>query len=644
MKRPERKVNIWPLRLISVSCLLLVMLVSVSNTIYAAIGDFHGTIDTLEFDASDGYEPDIIQVSGNVYAIAYRGTGNDGFLKTVTIATDGQVADSVIDTLEFDTANGYEPDIIQVSGNVYAIAYRGTGSDGFLETVTIATDGQIADTVIDTLEFDTSSGLTPDIIHISGNVYAIAYRGSGSDGFLETVTIATDGQIADTVIDTLEFDTSTGYEPDIIPISGNVYAIAYRGTGSDGFLITVNIATDGQITDTVIDTLEFDTANGYEPDIISISGNVYAIAYRGTGSDGFMITVNIATDGQITDTVIDTMEFDTSDCYTPNIIHIVDNGYAIAYRGTDSDGFLETVNIATDGQITDTVIDTLEFDTTNGLTPNIIPVDGNVYAVAYCGESNDGYLKTVNIETIALPAVTTDNATMVEETTATLNGTLNNDGGEACEYRFEYDTDSGAPYAFSTAWTGSVTSGQTFNANINGLSKGTKYYFVAEARNSTGTISGSELNFLTKPDGPAPGSFIATASSDTAIELSWVKGEGALRTMIRRQTGSYPNSVTEGDEVYFDTGTSVTDTGLSPGTTYYYRAWSEVTGSQQWSDGYAEAYATTSSTPAPPTTVGGIIYPVNKLYLLASLFGPGLLMLLALTGTGSIIYVVKFRN
>jgi len=45
------------------------------------------------------------------------------------------------------------------------------------------------------------------------------------------------------------------------------------------------------------------------------------------------------------------------------------------------------------------------------------------------------------------------------------------------------------------------------------------------------------------------------------------------------------------------TGTSVSDTGLSPSTTYYYRAWSEVTvtGSQQWSDGYAQASAVTNS-------------------------------------------------
>ncbi|MBW2602189.1 MAG: hypothetical protein JRD47_09775, partial [Deltaproteobacteria bacterium] len=44
-------------------------------------------------------------------------------------------------------------------------------------------------TVIDTLEFDTSSGYEPDIIHVDGNVYAIAYRGPSDDGYLKTVEI-----------------------------------------------------------------------------------------------------------------------------------------------------------------------------------------------------------------------------------------------------------------------------------------------------------------------------------------------------------------------------------------------------------------------------------------------------------------------
>jgi hypothetical protein len=43
----------------------------------------------MQFDASTCYEPVIINTSGNIYAIAYRGPSNDGFVKTVEIAKFG---------------------------------------------------------------------------------------------------------------------------------------------------------------------------------------------------------------------------------------------------------------------------------------------------------------------------------------------------------------------------------------------------------------------------------------------------------------------------------------------------------------------------------------------------------------------------
>ena len=216
-----------------------------------------------------------------------------------------------------------------------------------------------------------------------------------------------------------------------------------------------------------------------------------------------------------------------------------------------------------------------------------------------------------------LPSATTDNVTLVEETTATFSGTVTNDGGEACQYRFEYGTASGGPYANNTGWTGSLTTGQSFNANVTSLSKGTKYYFRAQAKNSTGTGSGGELDFLTKPD--APVTFTASAANGTQVDLSWTKGDGANRTMVRRKTGDYPANRSDGAQVYFDTGTSVSDTSLSPNTAYYYKAWSEVTGSQQWSDAFAAVVTTTGSgpPPPPPTAVGGTVYPVNKAQVLA---------------------------
>ncbi|MFC1964444.1 hypothetical protein ACFLWG_00335 [Chloroflexota bacterium] len=213
---------------------------------------------------------------------------------------------------------------------------------------------------------------------------------------------------------------------------------------------------------------------------------------------------------------------------------------------------------------------------------------------------------------------------MVEETTATLHGTITDDNGEACQYRFEYGTVSGRSYPYSTGWTGSKTTGQSFSVNISSLSKGTKYYFRAQAQNSGGTGSGSELSFLTKPD--VPTAFSASAVSGSQIDLSWTQGVGANRTMLRRKEGSFPTSRNDGTQVYFDTGTSISNTGLSPTTTYYYRVWSEVTGSQQWSDGYASANATTSDA-TPPVAVGGTIYPVNKARVLL----PWLLLFSALT-------------
>jgi hypothetical protein len=314
----------------------------------------------------------MVLVSGNIFAIAYRGDRDDGFLKTVQIASNGQIGDVVIDTLEFDDANGWYPNIIHVAGNIFAIAYQGASDDGFLVTVQIASDGQIGNAVIDTLEFDTVVATTPNMVLVSGNVYAIAYWGNLGHGYLKTVQIATDGQIGDAVIDNLEFDTVMGYYPNIIPVAGSVYAISYEGAFGRGQLNTVEIASNGQMTDTVIDALQFDGVECLASNILHISGNIYTIAYPGANTDGFLKTVEIATNGQITEPVIDTLEFDTTDGFDPNIVPVSGNVYAIAYaRGT---GYLKTITIATDGQIADTVIDTLIFDAITGATPNIVYV------------------------------------------------------------------------------------------------------------------------------------------------------------------------------------------------------------------------------------------------------------------------------
>ena len=389
--------------LISLVCVAVIIIGTVTTVFnsFNAASTVSESLKEMEEQAAEIRQTEInaSQWEPNVYAIAYQGNNDDGYLKTVNIATNGMIANDAIDTLEFDILTGIKPVSVQVSSNVYAVAYQGENDDGYLKTVEIGSNGQITDAVIDTLEFDTLSGIKPDIIHVSGNVYAVAYRGYDDDGFLKTVEIAADGQITDAVIDTLEYDTSLCLEPQLIHVYGDIYAIAYQADQYDGYLKTVEIASNGQITDTVIDTLWFENSRCHNPKIIHVSGNVYVIAYEGLNDVGFIKTVEIGSNGKITDAVIDTLEFDTLMCSRPDIINVSGDIYGIVYQGENTNGYLKTVEIGSNGEITDAVIDTLIIDSQNGFSNEIIHISGNVYAIAYQGYNGDGFLKTVEIAT-----------------------------------------------------------------------------------------------------------------------------------------------------------------------------------------------------------------------------------------------------
>ena len=104
-----------------------------------------------------------------------------------------------------------------------------------------------------------------------------------------------------------------------------------------------------------------------------------------------------------------------------------------------------------------------------------------------------------------------------------------------------------------------------------------------------------------------------------------------VKGIVRGKEGSYPTSIIDGYAVYSGSGNSTSDSGLNPGTTYFYSAWSEVTdGSTQYSDDPpAQANATTTS--GVPTVIGGIVLKVNKASLLAPWVGLGIAGLLIAT-------------
>ena len=86
-----------------------------------------------------------------------------------------------------------------------------------------------------------------------------------------------------------------------------------------------------------------------------------------------------------------------------------------------------------------------------------------------------------------------------------------------------------------------------------------------------------------------PLNFTITATSDHQIDFIWTLGTGASNTLIRGKTGSYPADKNDGYQVYFGSGTSASDTGVSldeTATNIYYKAWSE--GGGEYSSDYAQ--------------------------------------------------------
>ena len=191
--------------------------------------------------------------------LAYEGTDDNGFISTFTISSDGTSIVQV-DNLEHDTVRGQHNSLVHVDSDTYALAYTGEGEDGFISTFTIDSDGNI--TAVKTqsegnnLEHDDDQGaasvLHNSLVKVDSNTIALAYAGAGEDGFISTFTIDSDGNI--TAVKTqsegnnLEHDDERGQHNSLVHVDSDTYALAYEGLNRDGYISTFTIDSDGNIT------------------------------------------------------------------------------------------------------------------------------------------------------------------------------------------------------------------------------------------------------------------------------------------------------------------------------------------------------------------------------------------------------------
>ena len=355
-------------------------------------------IDEWEFEGNIGREPNVIQVGKNIFAVAYRGQGDDGIVTTFSVDAQGQITKQRIDQLTFEPASVMYLDIVHVIDDVYAISYRASTKKGTVKTVRIGQDGTIANAILDTLIFDNSGVAWSDMTYVRGSIYAIAYQGPGNQGYIKTFTIAANGLISNQVIDLLRFDAVMGYNPRIVRQSDDVVAIAYRGPGSDGFLTTVGVNAAGQLSDAVISRLEFDPVNTLETTILQVSENVVAVAYRGVGDDGFVRTVAIQANGAIIK-IIDTLEFDPINGIFPDIQRIAGSTYGALTRSSSNDGYLTLFRIDQGGVIDNTVIARAEFSANKDVAyPKLLALSESLVLAVYQGSNGHAFVTTMGLK------------------------------------------------------------------------------------------------------------------------------------------------------------------------------------------------------------------------------------------------------
>ncbi|MBA7496285.1 hypothetical protein ES702_06884 [subsurface metagenome] len=357
-------------------------------------GDISSVNDSLTFEPNRALRSHAHWRQHPIYMVAYRGNDFNAWLTTLQIDFYGQISDSIIDSWQFDVTPANHTFPMYIHDDICVIAYLNSSSHTILISFSVNSNGTITKSIIDTCTLDPVGGVPNHIMNLGGGYLAISITGAGGPGDIHTLKVETDGSMPLSPTGSLRIEPSRCVYPELYRVDGDIYAFAYEGPGDDGLLKTVNISKFGLIGPAAIDTYEFDPTGPCHDLTICKTNNYFPITYRGPGHDGFIKVLQIDDDGNITKSIFDTYEFDTTSCHNPDSVRLGQGYFLVVYTGTDLDGFAKTFMTDSNGHLNSTTIDTLEFDTVGGADPDLIRYASSGYAVFYTRDAYYGEVKT----------------------------------------------------------------------------------------------------------------------------------------------------------------------------------------------------------------------------------------------------------
>ena len=279
---------------------------------------------------------------------------------------------------------GDEPAIQRITSQVYAVIYADSSQQGYIKTYSIYSDGNISDP-IDIESFGTTCEEL-SVSKIKNNIYAIAYGSDGKNpGYVQTVQISDTGDIS-LLYESSSFNDKCA-DPWISKITDELFVVSYiDDTGKEELALKTFFINDSyQITETGFEEIYSDRCD--DPVLFTISEHVVGVTFSNNSNTGVVRTYVIDSDGNITFTGNE-VTFEEDTCYDPDVRCLYEDVYAIAYEGPNGHiGRLAKIKILTDGTI-EKIISVETFDSNTGITPNIFQISRHIFGIVYQEKSH----------------------------------------------------------------------------------------------------------------------------------------------------------------------------------------------------------------------------------------------------------------
>ena len=130
-----------------------------------------------------GTHNQLIRLNDQTFALAYTGASADGFLDTYAISDDGKTI-TLKKSLEHDINQSSYNSLIRTGPNRVMLAYTGPGDDGYIKSFDITTDGATITQDI-SLEHDKVRGQHNDLFQIDSDTYGLAYYNGQNRGYFK---------------------------------------------------------------------------------------------------------------------------------------------------------------------------------------------------------------------------------------------------------------------------------------------------------------------------------------------------------------------------------------------------------------------------------------------------------------------------